>query len=119
MHTETASTVDLAHKCRRLLNDLSSSHLEEPTLVDRASMAFELDSIEDARHQLAMVAKDAAATEHPEVFARFREMHDAVSAFNDHVGPLLHMEDRRQRFAEFKAWMVGPMIGEDPQQTSP
>ena len=116
MHTAITSTVDLAHTCRRLLNDLRSRHLQEPTLLGSASMAFELDSIEAARHQLARTAKDADSTEQPDVCERFRELHAAMSAFNDQVGPLLHMEDRSQRFAEFKAWMADPMNGELPQQ---
>lgn len=116
METATTSTVELAHICRRVLDGLQEHSLAEPTLLERAKLAFEHDSIEAARHQLAVVAKDAATSENIEVTALFNVLHDAVSAFNEHVGPLLHMEDRSQRFQEFKAWMAPPMNGEKTQQ---
>ncbi len=115
METGTKSTVDLAHTCRGLLNELQRHTLAEPTLLERAQAAFEHDSIEAARHQLAVVVKDASSTENPAVHDLFLALHDAVNTFNEHVGPLLHMEDRSQRFAEFKAWMADPIAGENGQ----
>lgn len=115
MVTGTKSTIDLAHTCRGLLHDLQGHELAEPTLRERSRLAFEHDSIEATRHQLAVVSKDASTTENTTVQALFLALHQAVNAFNDHVGPLLHMEDRSQRFAEFKAWMADPIAGENGQ----
>lgn len=115
METGTKSTVDLAHTCRSVLNELQRHALVEPTLLERSKLAFEHDSIEAARHQLAVVTKDASTTENTEVHALFLTLHDDLNAFNEHVGPLLHMEDRSQRFAEFKASMADPMFGENGQ----
>lgn len=115
METGTKSTVDLAHTCRGLLHDPQGHELAEPTLRERTRLAFEHDSIEATRHQLAVVSKDASTTENTTVQALFLALHQAVNAFNEHVGPLLNMEDRSQRFAEFKAWMADPIAGENGQ----
>ena len=112
MTTLVNSSVALAHMCHRVLNALDNLPISERSLLLRAKRAFEMDSVEAARLQLAQVAHDAYLTETREVYPLFLELHDELSSFSGHLGPLMKVEDRRASFRDFKAWLNMPLPGD-------
>ena len=98
------STVDMAQRCGALLNMLANAISTNPTLLSRTRAAFNGDSIEGTREELGTLVQQAVQ-EAPAVQGQLRELHAIISIFNQQVGPILNLEDRRQRFDEFKTWM--------------
>jgi hypothetical protein len=98
------STVEMAQRCGAVLSALEANTLKDPSLFQRTRAAFNGYSIEGAREQLGEIVQQASQ-ETAAVQALIRELHAIVTVFNQQVGPILQMEDRRQRFDQFKAWM--------------
>jgi CheY-like chemotaxis protein len=98
------STVEMAKRCGAVLSALESNPFAEPVLLQRTQAALNGDSSEGADAQLGEVVQ-RMGHESEAVQAHVQELRAILAAFTQQVGPI-PSEDRRQRFKEFKSWMV-------------
>ncbi len=113
------TSMALAQMCRHVLEALTRLPLAQRHLLARARQAFRQSSVEETRLQLACIAREAYYSEKREVFPLFRELYDEFSSFTEQLGPQVPMEERRNHFEQFKAWLFAPARGEqEPQQAA-